>query len=624
MRIPSKMNVMQNQRGSALLVVLIVVVVLSIMGGVMLSIITTDNKLTASVVTKTRAEMLAQMGLDETESLIREAVARAERAVDSGAPDVRISRAEQMNLNLQKITDYEDEYLAAGSEGPVGTYAVQINSRMSDQPTADSPDSAYAYTFEITSTGSIGSPYRVQSQKRATIVVSDIAPVFRYVLSTPADGQVTMNGSPSIVGDGLLSRPLLVSPTVNYFDDQTGSRQSISTIPPIWRGFIKTGDSSVKQADILKKLAWPQPYIERVTGDELRAQTFFVGTTPPAGSDERTGDNGIVGQKIQLAKNLVGTQQKVSTDGLGTDIGLGSQKRTGCEATCGADRLIGNNQFLEDLTIQGNADTDTDTDLIIDGDLIVNNPQTNGSIFFMEGQPRVVVREGTIYARNDDRNTSAAFLNGEIVMLDRNGNVSRQAEIIIEGNATLSNFEYSGSMYVQGDVKIIGNLKMNGILYVTGNVDLKNMLNINPPDEEGRNLGNPLVIAANGSMALSSNRSGETLSKAADARKIRAFLYSNQEINLFGVLSSYQIIGGVFAKNVTINAVRGDFSSVPLPGMQAASRNYYFENQSDSRFLRNESPRLQLLYDPQLFSNPPYGIPWTERVNVFVTKREGG
>jgi Tfp pilus assembly protein PilX len=619
------MNILRNEKGSALLVVLIVIVVLSILGGVLLNVLRVDNKGTASVIATTRAEKLAQMGLDEAHSLILEAVKRGSTAVKDESENVRIKRAAQINQNLQTLEQYSDILIYQNDGQQTGVYKLEFTKTIASQPTITTPEAAYSYRIQITSTGTVQMPIRLSSTKQMTIYVSDILPVFRYALATSSDGSITLNGSPSIIGDGLINNELLVNSDVQY-TDEFGERQTVSSIPPFWRGFLKTRGASVDPSNIQKQIAWPAPFVETLAETDAMIASFSPGTTPEEPDFNTSIQNsGIVGMKIEEAKLLSGVNQPISEDEAGTDVGRGAVVREGCSEKCGLDTFNTDLRFRDWLTVYGN-NLDNDDDLTVTGNLLVDDELSDGASFRMENNPRLVIREGSFFVRQVDRNISAADLSGEIVMLDKDGKPALDAEMIIKGNATLTNFRFNGAMYVQGDVKIIGNLDMQGVLYVTGSVDLKDMQSINPPQDEDENaIGEPLVIAANGRISMNSFRDSSSVagagkSLAAKPIKIRAYLYSNADVDLYGIVSSYQIIGGLYGKTVTLNALRGDFSSVPQPGLQQSSSGYYFEDQKSSRFYRNEDARLQVLYDPRLFANPPYGLPWIDDVRVYVTE----
>jgi Tfp pilus assembly protein PilX len=598
---------LNNQRGSSLLIVLIVIVVLSILGGVLLNILVLDNKGNALVVAKTRAELIANAGIDEVVALVREAVSRGSSAVSDKDSDARVKRAQEIITNIQLLESYDDRFTVNDDTSAI-EYDVDIRNKVASRPSITRPQSSYVHIVEITVKATVDTPISTSFTSEKTIYVSDISPLFRYVLSSSPAGQIQINGSPTIVGDGLINDNLSFSNTVSYTNDKFETF-TLDSILPFWRGFLKNRSSNTDPLTYQSRFAWPQPYLERAKLKGWDERPFDLGSTI---------NKGIVGQKIDEAQSLNGTLQPVSTDLYGTDLGTNAPSRDGCSVRCGADLLSGDTRFREWVTIWGNNSVD-DRDLLVDGNLIINDESSDGASLRMENNPRLIIRNGSLFVRNIESNFSAADLSGEIVMVDKNNQPTIDASIIIQGKATLTNFTFNGSMFVQGDVKIIGDLNMTGVLYVTGSVDLKEMRSINPPIEDtSKDIGNPLIIAANGPINLYSYRN-QSADFDDDSKpiRIRAFLYSNSDVELYGVVSKYQIIGGVYGRNVTLNALRGEFSSFPKPGLQQSSSGYYFEDQSNPRFVRNEDARLQLSYDPRLFTNPPYGIPWVDSVYVY-------
>src|SRR5690625_7364853 len=83
--------------------------------------------------------------------------------------------------------------------------------------------------------------------------------------------------------------------------------------------------------------------------------------------------------------------------------------------------------------------------------------------------------------------------------------------------------------------------------------------------------------------------------------ELHALLFSNRSIEIDGNETNVEIKGGIAAKRVVLNAIRG----IVRPG-NISGRNYYVNQigyyQSPTA-QRNERSRLQVIYDPELIEN---------------------
>mgnify|MGYP003446392881 FL=1 len=120
-----------------------------------------------------------------------------------------------------------------------------------------------------------------------------------------------------------------------------------------------------------------------------------------------------------------------------------------------------------------------------------------------------------------------------------------------EVNINTNNVNLKGKIYINGDLNITdSNIYSDAILYVDGDVNITN--------STLQGLGNEgtLILFATGEIYL-----GNISEYSNQPSIIKAFLYSDSTINLFGLFSNIEIHGGVSANKVILTSVRGKFTS---------------------------------------------------------------
>lgn len=174
----------------------------------------------------------------------------------------------------------------------------------------------------------------------------------------------------------------------------------------------------------------------------------------------------------------------------------------------------------------------------------------------------------------------------------------------IAGNLTIGNgndsynpnnydkVQIEGSIFVDGNVTIKGaDAEFHSIMYVTGNVTIEysriNGLNVN--GKEGS-----LIIFAKGDINIRNNSVNQD-----EPSEIKGYFYSEQALEMFGVGSNIRIEGGISARRIVLNAIRGRASDRSFPGAQKITNNDYFEGVT-GQMTRNS--RLQIIYDPEIIN----------------------
>lgn len=150
----------------------------------------------------------------------------------------------------------------------------------------------------------------------------------------------------------------------------------------------------------------------------------------------------------------------------------------------------------------------------------------------------------------------------------------------------------SGPIYVNGDLTIKGaDVEFNALIYVNGKVTIRNS-RINGIIQNGKQ--GSLIVFANGNIQIANNSVN-----LDEPSNIRGFFYSEDALEMYGVGSNIRIDGGISAKRIVLNAIRGRASSRSFTGAQRITNNDYFEGVSGQR---NRSSRLQIIYNPEIIT----------------------
>lgn len=585
---PAMMNIIKkSEQGAALIMALLTVVVISIIGLVLLDVLKSALIQAATSEAKVQAEMIAQKGLDETISVIR---ARIDKANDSAEPyRARVNEMDDKLTNLlQGLENKSGEV-----PGLKGYYTITITEENHAVPTGNPetyPDYPYVKQITVTSVGTIpGKPER-SVQKEMELYVSTIHPVFRFPVSTP--NNLSLNGFPSIVGDVLVGGNLIYSNRALF----VGAPESLyekETARPAIKGFLNVqnkylerdagSETSFKEKDGFSSGYFTDqavPFLD----ENLYIQSDYV--TVPIGDyvEKHTGKIGGIGSESEYTPIF-------SEDEFMPVIGDGYQ-------FSGKQKVVDNW-----ITISGN--TTFGTEGGSKGGLAVINGALN--VDLPSGDQQLRIHNGDVYVQYVDDYVDAANLSGHIILDEGHF-------IAVEGHVTLNDQLYiQGNLYVKGDLRIIGSVRIDGTVYVDGNVELKEIHSINAGDTD-----KPVIIMSTGKFNFDNNES------YPGVKEMRAFFYSNQDLHLYGVLSKLKITGGIRASNIGLNAlgekegaVKTDpnYGSIRPVDDSDINKKFKFASQTD---LSLQDSNLQIFHDDALYNNPPIGIPTTEKFHLFV------
>ncbi len=207
-------------------------------------------------------------------------------------------------------------------------------------------------------------------------------------------------------------------------------------------------------------------------------------------------------------------------------------------------------------------------------------------IFYGNNTFEKFATDGSLTLRNSSSSfkktvfTNGAYINGNLTVGNNN--------LHSYDSTKYEKIQLDGPVFVNGDVHIAGvNGEFNTIMYVNGNVTIEYSV-IN-----GLNKTGSLIIFARGNIDIRNNSVNQDTPS-----NIKGFFYSEKELEMFGVGSNIRIEGGISAKRIVLNAIRGRASDTKFEGSQEVS-NKYFEASSNQV---NKTSRLQIIYDPNIMN----------------------
>ncbi|MCM3596409.1 hypothetical protein M4D55_11545 [Metabacillus idriensis] len=396
-----------------------------------------------------------------------------------------------------------------------------------------------------------------------TVTITSAADIFRF--STVTEGKLTFNGAASIMGDVFADNGIYLSKYAKFIKGDI--YMPLSDYPVI------EGNITVKKAtSIGMKFFEGKEPIWHPVNDIATLQTYL--TNKPTMKD----------RSVQFNQFNISTIVNDKKKEYNKDI------RNINHAT--EDSYLNSSRIINQSTKFNNL-LYLDKSLEVKGNLFLEN----GLIMTSQGRLKV---SGNVYIK-ENRNWRN-YLSGTISMNNE------ENFIYIDGDATITDLTVKSHLYSQGNVDIKQNLNMNGTIFVVGESTIENLSNQS---------GGTAVILSKGNLTVANNNLYEK-----NARQIDAFLYSDQDLEIYGVGSNIKINGGIYGKNITLNATNGE--TYPTTGYSSYNPNlntsnfnsigglYIEKNQHNP----NLPSRLQIEFKPELIQNPPVGLPTVDKLQI--------
>jgi|GEM_PF-3175405 len=224
-----------------------------------------------------------------------------------------------------------------------------------------------------------------------------------------------------------------------------------------------------------------------------------------------------------------------------------------------------------------------------------------------------------ISVMNFDR---GAYIKSPAVVITHHGSTNADGSINTSGRT----LRIRGPLYIEGDLYIdLANVEFDSTVYVTGRVimtssDIKGFQRIDAS-------GNPYIT----SLALFSDKEISTaninhftevpLTGLPSSKVLRAFLYSNSVIDMYGQSSIIHIDGGVVGKDLNFKVMKGNTknSQINASYWKAGDTGEWYEGNQTS--IPAQRSRFRVTYNKDLIANPPEGMP-IDSVKIELTNQQ--
>lgn len=580
------MRRIDNQQGYALLMTLLVIVLFTIMGATLMLLTfngTTKNDTREDIVQSTD---LASKGIEHINAQITTELnallknGRIPASDFSGKFNAILSKYKCQNGTAAPFTK-EAADKTAGTSYNVCIYGEPKN----DPESAIILGSSTAYLRKIVtfkSTGLSGSndevlysTFNIGATKVPEILnyavgaykVSEPRDTARFP-SIPGEGNLILNGGTSIVGDIKVDNHLISSDNGiwrSYGNNSTSDYSVPSVSPQISGANANTGGRISVNGSMYRfnhKFTGSNStfnYVKHINSELLTNTNYYTKTTD-------------VGQ-LFFGENK---PQQFKTSLTIKPIDFASKRAPLYMTNSNSNRFdTGRNKVIENETR-----TTSDTFLMYE--------KCSFSIFgYCLGGSYDYDYSGTFTARG--KNTLGRFgTAGNLLMTTTNTAFTKGA--YIGGNLDIKNSTKSNPSRISGTIYVDNNLTIENaylesdvILYVNGDVSITESQIFGVPyaDRTGS-----LIIFAKGNINLSNNSVD-----SPTPSEFKGYFYSEQTMEMYGVGSNIKINGGISARKIILNAVRGSAS------------NSTYQPKAIQETLPREKSRLQIIYDKDIIKN---------------------
>ncbi|MFC5558744.1 hypothetical protein ACFPN4_06395 [Ureibacillus thermophilus] len=159
--------------------------------------------------------------------------------------------------------------------------------------------------------------------------------------------------------------------------------------------------------------------------------------------------------------------------------------------------------------------------------------------------------------------------------------------LYVNGDLTITGkVELQGSIFVNGKL-IINNsdLSANALIYVNGqsgvDIEYSKINSLTYKNDNGENSNGTLVIFSKGKIKLSKN---SAWSNHDNPSEFYGYLYSDQELEIYGVGSNMKIHGGIYGNRITLHAIRGNSSESRFSNSENYEGNYFLKSEKQDDY----------------------------------------
>lgn len=562
------MNLLKNNKGYTLLITLAVLVLFTVLGMTILALASSGTKKNVIRQETIQAKALSEKGIDQISAQINQDLIN--ELGENGLPRGEFISKLEMTLGNYICSNMKEEQTSV-----TGKFSACIESYVDSRDDKGEPNELR----KLVTFSSIGNSGQAENMLASKIEIGaeSVPETLKYAIGTNimskkpqnGEGNLLMHGGVDIQGDIKVDGNLL---TRDYGYAYLNGEKWIESFAPstkptlgsktakvvLGKGSYKLNNTPNRYADHLNITDYPNNnmYSKRANIKDLFRPGFqpqVVKREPvrsPIGiSDQKEvfkyerNDFGV--EVLSLNSNRIIQSQNMPNAKVFPAYTYQERRLVSCGFLCfkyeyydtfsdvGKYTLKGTNMFKQFSTL---------------GDLDIKDNRSD--VTFKEG----LYVEGDLYIGNGE---------------SRSYNPKDYADITMDG-----------PIFVNGNVTIKGaNLSSNALLYVNGNVDIQYSTMKGKPLKE-RKTGS-FIIFAKGNIKISNNSVNQK-----DPSEIKGFFYSEQDMEIFGVGSNIRIEGGISARRIVLNAVRGN-----------AYANNTFDSKSNQS---NKDSRLQIIYDSEI------------------------
>lgn len=527
----------EKERGYTLFLAVLIITIFGILGMTLLSITISGSKKSTSNEETTQAHELAEKGIDHLNQQIHQEI-QLELGTD-GLP---------RNEFANKLMEILHSYHCQKDNGPLhpldsetGNYAVCVE-QIDDVTDESGKINDLRKLVTLKSIGEVNGKTEELLYK-LEVGASTVPDALKYALSTiklegksnAGDGNIYLHGGVEVYGDIKADKHLFT------FDHGPG----LSGDHALWRETTLPALYPTDEKETAKIVLGGGLYqFKQTVVDGLYEEKQDKNVQ--RNSSKSFYDSHLKWEKIKrydekkLDKMFVNknSQVIVNSDWLGNKVPIGEHIENGKKSIKGT---------------------------IVKSDTIVNHLSINGDVSFQPPTNNLRFTEMNKFAGgkvDTNKAVEVSFRKGEHLFNN----------MYVKGNVTIGNLtsdenpdkydditiggyenDQGAQLFVDGDVTIQGaDLKSNLTIYATGTVTVK-YTTINGKVFDKNKKGS-LIVFTKGKVHISNN----SLYKDAPS-ELKGYFYSEQDLVIFGVGSNIKIHGGIAARRITLNAIRGTY-----------------------------------------------------------------
>jgi|GEM_PF-2795158 len=631
------MNRMSNERGGALLIVLFILLLFIVLGLSIFSYVAQSSRQHVFSEDEIQGKMLADMGLAYFQKYAEQNLdyRKLAEALKAGRGEQEIKAV--LNQIAAEMTDAEGPYkqtnLPPLPDGTVQGFAIGYRVVGDEIRLQENPGQPYVRKLHVSV---IGIPARgsddlsvVKSRVRldSTVYINTIAAPFHYAVSTP--GELRLFGGSNIIGH-VLADHVVTTTEFRYSTENpdptqppvwsvgtTGTKQvnrpylegilSLSEPPDSADGLVsglyrlKDGDletvtnanSAISIEDVREKvLVHSRKELAELFApkslDSASKETLL--SAPPKRPYQPGYEPPLVQNTPNRAKALSFPGGLATREFISRQIAEGKSsahlEEVDAEESIQLEEHTGNHAYLNDgfRTVDIPADTQSLAILTRDSSGAWDGSSATVLTARLTGDQleQASVRQLYIAPASTDEAAIATVEMGRLGSFIPEADASEK----MSGEP----FRFTGTIYIKGNLDIVGDIRINGTIFVDGDVLIREITNLDDKN---------LAIVATGTISLTSRYIEETdFTNSVDAWEslppFSAFLYSEKSMEIYSVASFNRIQGGI----------------------ATGGTNSYIELNTKRNEDKNLSSRFTIQFNRSIFEAETPGLPSAEEFFV--------